>query len=158
MNSATGWRGLMRITPRISRRIVAEHADRQFVPLDELFNEKRLAMILADRANHVVKLAGRLDKALVADAKATGDLTEFTCTKERTSATFSAEELAQIPLPVKLRFSHLKHKKTNAFGDGRRREVKCVADGVERTSLLWMIPRKLVSPSTSKAFKGKSHG
>jgi hypothetical protein len=39
-------------------------------------------------------------------------------------------------LPVKLRFSHLKRKKTNAFGEELAIEVKCVADGVESVLLL----------------------
>lgn len=70
------------------------------------------------------------------EAKPNSDVTEFTCTKQRTPATFSEDELAQIPLPVKLRFSHLKRKKINALGDDSAIEVKCVADGVESVLLL----------------------
>jgi hypothetical protein len=80
--------------------------------------------------------SGSLYEGYFEDAKAIGDLIEFTCTKARTPATFSADELAQIPLPVKLRFSHLKRKKTNALGDDLAIEVKCVADGVESILLL----------------------
>jgi hypothetical protein len=80
--------------------------------------------------------SGSLYEGYIEDAKAIGDLIEFTCTKARTPATFSAGELAQIPLPVKLRFSHVKRKKTNALGDDLAVEVKCVADGVESVLLL----------------------
>lgn len=80
--------------------------------------------------------SGFLYEGYFEGAGANRDLTEFTCTKQRTLATFSADELAQIPLPIRLRFSHLKRTKTDAFGDDSAIEVTCVADGVEIVLLL----------------------
>jgi len=73
------------------------------------------------------------------DSKETDDLTVFTCTRERTSAIFSEDELDQIPLPVKLRFTHL--KKTNALGGDLNIAVKCIVGGVESVLLLDEPPK-----------------
>ncbi|SRR6266567_2619907 len=73
------------------------------------------------------------------DSKETDDQTVFTCTREQTSATFSEDELDQIPLPVKLRFAQL--KKTNTLGGDLTIEVKCFAGGVESVLLLDEPPK-----------------